>query len=81
MRLIDADALIADCELYSAWDAQIVKGWLDDQPTIDIVRCGECIHLTNDRICPRWERICEITGGGKAENGYCDEGIRRADDE
>lgn len=47
----------------------------------ELVRCGECIHLTNDRICPRWERICELTGGGKAENGYCDEGERSADDE
>lgn len=39
MRLIDADALIADCNIYNAWDAQIVKdvvkAWIDDQPTID----------------------------------------------
>ena len=39
MRLIDADALIADCNIYNAWDAQIVKdvvkAWTDDQPTID----------------------------------------------
>lgn len=57
--------------------AELVK--LLSQPKI--VRCGECEHLTNDRICPRWERICELTGRGKAEDGYCDEGERRVDDE
>ena len=37
MRLIDADALIADCNVYNSWDAQIVKAWVDDQPTVDAV--------------------------------------------
>lgn len=33
MRLIDADALIEDCNILDAWDAKIVKAWCDDQPT------------------------------------------------
>ena len=36
-RYIDADALIADCNVYNSWDAQIVKAWVDDQPTVDAV--------------------------------------------
>ena len=36
-RLIDADRLEDDCNLYDKWDAQIVKEWLKDQPTIDAV--------------------------------------------
>lgn len=35
MRLIDANALEADCNIFDAWDAQIVKEWLKDQPTVD----------------------------------------------
>lgn len=34
-RLIDADKSEDDCNLYDKWDAQIVKEWLKDQPTVD----------------------------------------------
>lgn len=50
MRLIDADALIADCNIYNAWDAKIVKdvvkAWIDDQNTIDAkpVRHGHVLQ-------------------------------------
>lgn len=36
-RLIDVNALEADCNIFDAWDAQIVKAWLADQPTVDAV--------------------------------------------
>ena len=36
-RLIDADRLIDDCNKYNAWDAQIVKAWVDDQPTAEAI--------------------------------------------
>lgn len=42
MRLIDVDRLIKDCNVFDAWDAQIVKAWCDDQPTAyDIERVVE----------------------------------------
>ena len=44
MRLIDADALKADCDIYNSWDAQIVKAWLDDQPTIEERKTGRWIY-------------------------------------
>lgn len=37
MRLIDANRLEDDCNLYNAWDAQIVKEWLKDQPTVEAI--------------------------------------------
>lgn len=51
MRLIDADALIADCNIYNSWDAQIVKdvvtAWIDDQNTVDAepVRHGHWVRI------------------------------------
>lgn len=56
MRLIDADELKLDCDIYDSWDAKIVKAWLDDQPTIDaepVVRCKDCkySHMTLDGLC------------------------------
>lgn len=45
-RLIDVDKLIADCNIYNAWDAQIVKMWVDDQPTVDAVP----IEWINQRV-------------------------------
>lgn len=48
-RLIDADSLEADCNIYDCWDAQIVKEWLNDQPTVEAIPIefvkGELKHL------------------------------------
>ena len=44
-RLIDANALRDDTFILDAWDAKIVRAWLDDQPTVDaveVVRCKDC---------------------------------------
>lgn len=40
-RLIDANALRDDTFILDAWDAKIVRAWLDDQPTVDAV---EVVH-------------------------------------
>ena len=40
-RLIDANALRDDTYIFDAWDAKIVRAWLDDQPTVDAV---EVVH-------------------------------------
>lgn len=53
-----------------------------DAPTIDaveVVRCKDCKHLSNDRIAPEWQRICRWLGVGKSDDGYCDEAKRRED--
>lgn len=59
MRLIDADKLIADCNKYNSWDAQIVKAWVDDQPTVDIepFKRGEWIPCARSGL-PLSEQMC-----------------------
>lgn len=60
MRLIDADALRADCDIYNSWDAQIVKAWLDDQPTI------------KERKTGRWIVVSDGYGNGEATACICE---------
>ena len=53
-RLIDANALRDDTFILDAWDAKIVRAWLDDQPTVDaveVVRCKDCKHLKYGYQC------------------------------
>lgn len=44
---------------------------------IEIIRCKDCKHLSDDRIAPDWKSICKKFGCGKSDNGFCDEGERR----
>lgn len=70
-RLIDADSLEADCNIYDAWDAQIVKEWLNDQPTVDAepVRHGYWKYGEKYGI-PNWE--CSVCGcHGRGDYNYC----------
>ena len=44
-RLIDANALVDDTYVLNSWDAEIVRAWVADQPTVDaveVVRCKDC---------------------------------------
>lgn len=75
-RYIDADALIADCNLFNSWDGQIVKAWVDDQPTVDaveVIRCKDCV----------WNREkewvdCYMSGmHGRNVNNFCSRGERK----
>ena len=40
-RLIDANALVDDTYVLNSWDAEIVRAWVADQPTVDAV---EVVH-------------------------------------
>lgn len=54
-RLIDANALKDDTFILNSWDAEIVRAWVADQPTVDaveVVRCQNCVHAEPlDRNC------------------------------
>lgn len=82
MRLIDADALMADVrknsESYFADD--FAHEWVDKQPTIDavpVVRCRECKYTETDCVdnihCQKWDRW------EMPPDGYCALGQRRED--
>jgi len=44
---------------------------------VEVVRCKNCKHLSDDRIAPEWQRICRWLGVGKSDDGFCDEGERK----
>lgn len=46
-----------------------------------LTRCGDCKHLSSDRIAPDWNRICRKYGVGKPDDGFCDEGERKEKNE
>lgn len=46
----------------------------------EIVRCKDCMHLSESRIGPVWCRICRKYGVGKPDDGFCDE-VERKDGE
>ena len=50
---------------------------IENAPTVDIVRCKDCKHLSADRIAPEWNRICRKYGVGKSDDGFCDEVERK----
>jgi len=69
MRLIDADAFKTWIDEYvSAFkksDKAEIKGYISHQPSIDIVRCGECAKRKKNKFClehMRYERD---------DNGFC----------
>lgn len=56
------------------------REWLEQLPTIDLVRCGECKHSKewygDHRLCYLWSEA----GIGVFEDGFCSYGERRTDD-
>ncbi len=75
MRLIDADALIADIRKNSAsyFADDFAHEWVDRQPTIEIevIRCKDCIH-NND---------CDIQYHAQAGDAfYCGTAERGTDE-
>lgn len=84
MRLIDADALIADIrknsESYFADD--FAREWVDRQPAIDavpVVRCRECANWETD-----WtpngggeKHFCPLIGLTRPPDWYCADGERK----
>ena len=76
VRLIDANALRDDTYIFDAWDAKVVRAWLDDQPTVDaveVVRCKDCKHRETlfGKMC------CDYNDDVVQENHFCSCGERR----
>ena len=84
-RYIDADALKKDVEdfpnCYNGWsdtyDKAFIIGAIEEQPSIDIVRCKECKHRYNDGwIEPRW--TCDYLKDMRLkDDDFCSYGERR----
>lgn len=69
-KWIDADALIANAKKYNLgyyetdeWATPL--NLLDDMPSIEIVRCKECVHYFTDIY------FCKQFHVGTPEDGYC----------
>lgn len=84
VRLINADRLEDDCNLYDKWDAQIVKEWLKDQPTVDavpVIRCKDCkyykVYELFDHTLPLCDRIKTTMVGALEEDDYCSRAERK----
>ena len=54
-RLIDATALVDDTYVLNSWDAEIVRDWVADQPTVDAVEVvhgrWKYYHKQNIAVC------------------------------
>ena len=84
-RWIDADAMKKAVEdfpnCYNGWsdtyDKAFIIGAIEEQPSIDMVRCKECKHRYNDGwIEPRW--TCDYLKDMRLkDDDYCSYGERR----
>lgn len=70
MRLIDADMLLNSFKGAKKLGVDAIKYYVDNTPTIDLVRCGEC----------KWKDECILGSYGVSEQGFCYKGERRTDD-
>lgn len=77
MRLIDADAAIAECNKDGAY-GYISAAELMELPTIDLVRCKDCLYYKNGHVCLEMSRFGTIE---TKPMDYCSYGERRADDD
>lgn len=86
MRLIDADALIAQAEEEMfACEADQFAAMVSWIPTIDavpVVRCKDCKFATVNELSPRKPLVCGLTKmcGVTLPNWFCAAGERRSDD-
>lgn len=74
VRLIDANALRDDTYILDAWDAKIVRAWLDDQPTVDAVPVvhGRWIIKGQDVFCSSCNNESGYNAwGSSAFSSYC----------
>ena len=59
-RYIDADAmkewLDEYLSVFKKYDKSEVKGFVEHQPSIDIVRCKECVEYDDD-WCMYWQKV------------------------
>lgn len=77
MILIEKDkAIDAIGEVHPLdYNARATKARIEQLPTIEIVKCGECKHYTNG-FCYNY-----VSCGNKAADWFCADGERRSEDE
>lgn len=87
-RYIDADALKANCDIMVGNTTigrrdYVMFHEIDSAPSIDIVRCGECVHCADDYIdvgmgtMPQF--TCELGRCGESvqPNDFCSYGVKK----
>ena len=78
-RLIDAEWLKAQVHnvvlANGALHGCVDKLCIDEAPSIDIVRCGECIRRKKNKFC------LELNRYAKDDNGHCSWGVKETDHE
>lgn len=82
MRLIDADALLAEYDRQHDGEPGKARKLIEDAPAVDaveVVRCKDCRHITVERglcFCNVWEKF-----NGMGYEGFCNYGERRSDEQ
>ena len=82
MRLIDADALLAEYDRQHEGEPGKARKLIEDAPAVDaveVVKCKDCRHITVERglcFCNVWEKF-----NGMGYEGFCNYGERRTDEQ
>ena len=82
MRLIDANALLAEYDRQHEGEPGKARKLIKDAPAVDaveVVRCKDCRHITVERglcFCNVWEKF-----NGMGYEGFCNYGERRTDEQ
>ena len=75
MRLIDADALLAEYDRQHEGEPGKARKLIEDAPAVDaveVVRCKDCRYITVERglcFCNVWEKF-----NGLGYDGFCNYG-------
>ena len=72
MRLIDADALLAEYDRQHEGQPGKARKLIEDAPTVEaveVVRCKDCRHMEKSQ----YGRYCQIWGmyNGHGDDGFC----------
>ena len=79
MRLIDANALLAEYDRQHEGEPGKARKLIEDAPAVDaveVVKCKDCRHITVERglcFCNVWEKF-----NGMGYEGFCNYGERRS---
>jgi len=84
MRLVDADALKANCDIKLGNDTigrrqYVMFHEIDDAPTIDaveVIRCKNCYHAEDDIT----HMFCVYFGNKVYGDDYCSNAVERRED-
>ena len=82
MRLIDANALLAEYDRQHEGEPGKARKLIEDAPAVDaveVVKCKDCRHITVERglcFCNVWEKF-----NGTGYEGFCNYGERRSDEQ